>query len=113
MGQLNDIIAEDSAIFVDIDGFGETVTYNPLNGASVSIPAIVERDPPVTSPSPSMSKAPRMYISIRNKATVGRTSIDTGGDTITVAYRYGGTAEAHPVRRILKQDAGMWVLEVD
>jgi hypothetical protein len=97
---------------VDTDDFGESIVYTPLNGTPVTIGAVVVRDPPQTIPTPGMNMVPKMAVSIRNHATLGRPSIDTGGDTITVAYRIGQTVKAYRVNRIIQQDAAMWELEV-
>ena len=108
MGLLDEQLAADAEAFVDADTFGETVTYTPVSGSPVSIKAVIVRDPPDGLQSPATAMTPVMDAYIRNDATYGRTSINTGGDTITVAYRKGGTTAAFAVRQIIAQDAGMW-----
>src|SRR5687767_3093575 len=112
MGILDDMQDADGAYFVDLDFGGETVTYNPLGGDSVAIKAVVFRNPPQQVNGSFTAASPCLEIWIRNVATYGRTSINTGGDTITVAAREGGTTANHPVDSILQQGGGMWKLRL-
>ena len=112
MGFLDDAMADDAAALVDSDVFGESVTYTPLGSSAVTINAVIDRSPPVLRDGSGKLRRPKMTAWIRNHATAGRTSINTGGDTITVAYRKGGTAEAFLVKGPLEQDAAGWLLEL-
>lgn len=110
MGILNDIISDlDAYAFTDPDAFGEEVTFTPRNGVARTINADVQRDPPVEISVPGgQARRPKMIVTLRNHATLGASSIDSGGDTITVAYRLGGTAQAFAVGAPMAQDAGCW-----
>jgi hypothetical protein len=116
MGLLDDQLDADAVSFVDTDVFGEAITYTPLNGAAVSINAVVMRGVPEPLESNSetrqQGKSINLVVFIRNDATYGVTSVDTGGDKITVARRKGGTAEAINVGQVIEQDAGMWKLRL-
>lgn len=112
MGLLDDQINIDGEAFTDTDAFGETVTYTPAGGQAVTIKAVVVRDPPEAQDVIGNVRTPVMDVWIRNDSTYGRTSINTGGDTITVAYRNGGTTAAYAVRHVLDQDNGMWHLRI-
>ena len=102
MSLLNEQLAYDSASFIDTDAFGEAITYKPNGAANVALNAVVHR----------LGEENLLHIRIANHATLGRTSIDTGGDRINVAARYGGTAADHIVSAVLEQDAGTWLLQV-
>jgi hypothetical protein len=112
MGFLDDCLTDDAAAFVDSDVFGESVVYTPRCSPGVTINAVIIRDPPAARDGAPGARRPKMLAFIRNHTTLGRTAIDTGGDTITVAYRKGGDARAYQVTGPVNQDAGMWELEL-
>lgn len=116
MGIFDDIMAFDAAAFVDSDALGETVTYTPRNGTAVEIKATILRNEPEPLESNAQTlrygKSINIEAFIRNHATLGRTSIDTGGDTITTSARYGGETKTYHVASVLDQDAGMWRLRL-
>jgi hypothetical protein len=112
MGKLDDVLAADGAFMVDTDGFGETVTYTARGKAPKTLEAVVFRNPPAPVNGSLTATAPLMTVWVRNHATYGVTSVDTGGDTITVAERVGDTPKAHPVDSVLKQEGGMWQLRL-
>lgn len=100
MGLLDDMLKADSAVFVDTDGFGEQVTYSPLNGTPRTINALVNRKPPAVYSGNGEVLTPLMTILVRNDATYGISSATlnaNGNDRVTVAYRIGGTAESYGV----------------
>ena len=113
MGYLNDIISDyDAESFVDDDVFGESVTYTPVGGVAKTINANVIRAEPFDRNGVPGARRDGLTVFIRNHATLGVTSIDTGGDTIAVAPRYGGAAKTYQVKGPVQQDAGMWRLEL-
>ena len=116
MALLDDQLALDSFAFIDSEVFGESITYTPRVGSAVTIYAFVDRNVPVPFESNSVTqpfgKHPNIVVWIRKHATLGRSSIDTGGDKISVARRKGGTAEAFSVVQVIEQDAGMWKLQL-
>jgi hypothetical protein len=114
---LDDVLAADSAIFVDTDGFGESVTYTKkVGGTTRTINAVVERMSPQPGPSQSGTLMPRMRVLVRNDATYGIASSEwKNGDTITVAERRGGTAKAYQLHwpsDNAQHDAGMVTFEL-
>lgn len=113
MGMLDDIMADDAQAFADADLLpgGESVTYTPVGGSPVTFSANVNRDVLVPSDAGDGMVA-AVEVFIRRHVTLGRTSINTGGDTITLAQRYGGTARAFMVSEIVTQDAGGWLVRV-
>lgn len=116
-GLLDDQLEQDAIHgFLDTDVFAESVTYTPKNGVAVTRNAVVMRGVPEPLESNSQTqpfgKTPNLIVWIANDATNGVATVDTGGDTITVAKKKGGTAEAFSVAVILEQDAGMWKLRL-
>ena len=104
-------INTDAAIFTRVDDFGETITYTPRGGVPVQIPAVVRREGPTREREAFLNIKPgELFVHIRRHATLGRPSIDTGGDTVTVARRPGETPIELMVRRVIGADSGMWRL---
>jgi hypothetical protein len=113
MGILDDQLACDAAnIFCDPDEFGEAVTYTNSGGAW-PINVQVSRDDTQAIPGLAgpgvVSKA--MQVFIPNGAG-GITAIDQGSDTIALPERQGGPAVVRRVKKILRQDAGGWCVEL-
>lgn len=113
MGILDDILAADAQAFADADLMvgSESVTYTPRGGTAVTFDANVSRDVPILADSGD-GYVPSIQVFVRNHATLGVTSVNTGGDTVTIAERRGGTARTHQVREVLEQDAGGWLLRL-
>lgn len=109
MGLLDDVMASDAAAFADTDGFGESVVYTPRGGSPLTITAVVYRGDRMPAPGLAAGSVADLIVEVRNSSTLGvaMSSINTGGDTITVAKRLGGTAEAFQIVEILSHDAGM------
>ncbi|HYE19918.1 MAG TPA: hypothetical protein VEA69_15825 [Tepidisphaeraceae bacterium] len=100
-----------------VDGMGgESIVYSPKTGAARTITAIVERHAPeqFDAGGPMFSA---ITITVRNHATSGilATSINWGGDTVTLAATKGGTAAAYLLvgPAPISQDAGMVTLAVN
>lgn len=89
----------------------EEVTYNPNGGTSRAIQAIVERPDAEIH---GNARTPVAIITVLNDATDGiaSTEIDVGSDTITMAPRFGNTAEAQPIIRIIEHTAVIMRVEV-
>jgi hypothetical protein len=99
MGLLDDVIAADSALFVDDDVFGESIVYIPFGGAERTINAVVNRNPPEKDFA-SGNELPQLTIVVRNDATYGISSgeLDAkGADRVMVSRRIGQTAESFGV----------------
>lgn len=108
------MLAADAAIWIDSSASAEveSVTFTPRSGSPRTISAQVFRSLPVTVPGASIGNTPALQVFIRRHATLGATSIDRGGDTITVAVVKGRTAEALPVAEIVSEDAGGFLLRL-
>ena len=92
---------------------GETITYNPVGGSPVSMRAIVRRYVPQENPqSPGRGNVKHIEIQIPNSATEGRASIDTGGDTVTIADRVGGATADRAVLLVVEQNESYWHLRL-
>lgn len=110
---MDDILSEDAALFCDPDVMpgGESITYTPKGATPVTINANVFRYGPQAVSGQVI--APHIEIEIPNHATKGRTSINVGGDTVTLPERQGETAITLRVNQILQQDGGMWLLALE
>ena len=108
---LMDDIAADSATFVN--EFAESVVYRPYGGTERTILAIVNRFPVDQLVGVSESFLPRIVLTVRNNNTVGisSTEIETGGDQIDVAMRYGDTPQTISILRVVKSDAALVTFE--
>jgi hypothetical protein len=102
MSVFDDVLAAD-ATNTFLGEFAETVTYTPfapsVSNATRSIQAVVFRLPPAPANADPNWVTPKMVVHVANSSTLGISSaqIDTGGDTLTVAYRPGETATAIPI----------------
>ena len=106
---LDGVLGDDANFaFCNADEWGESVTYTPLGGVARTITAVIDRDPPA-DPSGKVPR-PRMTALIQRHATRGTTSINSGGDTLTLAYRIGGTAEAFLIGAPIKEDQGAFLV---
>ena len=89
MGLLNDIMVNDAAAFVDVDGFGESVTYLPKGGSPLTISAIINRNalqPRGSMPVERLQFDFDIEFAVADVATVNR-----GGDQVTFPREPGGT----------------------
>jgi hypothetical protein len=120
MTEFNAVLADDAAN-VFLAEFAEDVTYNPVTPTPAnpvrSIRAVVTRQPPQPHPAMGDYVQPKMLIQVANDATLGISSatLDTGGDTITVAYRIGGSTGDYRIaipQGRESHDAGMLLLEL-
>jgi hypothetical protein len=105
MSMINDIFAADVAAVHGASGeFAEAVTYTPSSptgdNPTRTIYPIIQRDPPAPMNAAADYITPKMIFTIPNDQTTGISSatMDVGGDTITVAYRPGTTAEPWKIR---------------
>lgn len=114
MGLIDEVLKADAPMFVDPDiAFGESITYTRRsNGTDYTFNALVIRHSPEDRS--RNDSLPYMDIYLVNDATwtKGPGSLDSGGDTITVAYRVGGSSEAQGYTVPLDQDQGMWHIEI-
>jgi hypothetical protein len=106
-----------------LDQHGETVIYTPLGGSPRNVKAIVNRNPPEPLPGVPNTQGkfilvtvietePLLAISDDGYGGIESATVNTGGDTITVADRMHATATARPVKKVVSQAGGMMTLEV-
>ena len=103
MPRLTDALDDLTATLVDPETFGEAITYRPRGASAVTINAVIDRNPPVVTDGVTR---PKMTALIRNHATLGRTSINTGGDVIVIDGR------DMLVGRVIRQDVASWYLSL-
>jgi len=114
MGLLSDVIKMQANLsFLDSDRDAEDVIYTPAGGSPISIKARITRNAADwTQNNESINNnyhlSKLIVVSIANDATRGVTSINTGGDTITMSKYIGDAPEAFQVSSIMANDAGMW-----
>jgi hypothetical protein len=106
--QLNDDVVN---CFLNTDEFGEPISYTPKGGTAKSIKAQVFRQgiAPASEDTGRVLQS-QVEIIIANDATYGVTSINKGGDTVSLPERIGGSNVTFSVADILKQDDGLWHL---
>ena len=93
------------------DEFGELITYTPKGSTGKSIKAQVFRQGIIpASEDTGRVLQSQVEIIIANDATYGVTSINKGGDTVSLPERIGGSSITFSVADILKQDEGLWHL---
>ncbi len=108
------LAADAESVFCNADEFAEQVTYTKRNGQSRTISAIIDRDPvSVATGGTFMAK---MLVHVPNSAAgIQSSEVNVGGDTLTVAYRIGGAAQAfqiHWPKSGPTHDHGMLTLEL-
>lgn len=102
--------------------WGESCTYVPRSGASRTIRAVIDREPPMTVAGTD-GLAPYAVVYVLNRSTsvtfngltfagIAASEVDTGGDKISYSDRLGGSTVARPVKKIAAQDAGILQLEI-
>lgn len=108
----DDLLADSSEDFVD--EFGVNVKYIFVGGSERTIKAIVSRQEHKNIEGMRSTNAPVFEVMLRNDSSYGVSSseINTGGDKIELAARYGETVKQRRVTKILIQDVGMLKLEV-
>lgn len=105
-------LAADAPVF--FGDFAETVVYRPKTGATRSIQAVVDRDPPAFLAEAAGFLVNGCHVIVRNSVTAGMAASEllVGGDRLDVADRPGGTLITRTVTRIVQQDAGVLRLEI-
>lgn len=107
MGLLANMMAYDSAVSVDLDGFGEAITYVKYNAATRAINATAWRE---EYQDPGTGQTRRaLIVEVRNNATLGilPSEIDFDRDRITAPYQIGETADTWSlVKPLVSQDPG-------
>lgn len=108
MSYLDDILAEESAAYVNADELAESVIVTNKKGEKRTVYAVVNRGTFTNIPGGPPNPVFYLDIFIRNDATAGITSIDLGSTTITVNARHGGSSRAYIVQELLNSDAAGW-----
>lgn len=89
----------------------EAVIYNPNGSAARPIQAIVIRPDP--DPHGNATSPVATVTALNNASTgISSTEINVGKDTITLAMRFGKTAVARPIIRIIEHNAVITKVEV-
>jgi hypothetical protein len=96
------------------DYFGETITYKPRGGGSRTITGLVDRTDRNLLDGSDRAMVPTFTITVANLVTTGilATEINTGGDAISVAVRYGGTAVDRRITKVLETNGSSVTFEV-
>jgi hypothetical protein len=97
------------------DEFAEQIVYNFAAGGTRTINAIIDRNPPQIIEDMEPTRSEVIQIVVANDATSGVTSaeVNTGGDYVSLAPRFGGTASNRRVARIVEHDEGAMILELE
>ncbi len=92
----------------------EQITYTPRGKTPITgMWASVDRSPPkLDSEAFSTSMSQTLIVNIANDPTYGVSSIDTGGDTVTLPLKLGDAPKTVKVRWPELHDAGIWMLRV-
>ena len=96
------------------DYFGESLTYKPRAGGSRTITGMVDRVDRNLLDGTDRANVPSFTITVANLVTTGilATEINTGGDVITVATRYGGTGVDRKITKVLETNGSSVTFEV-
>jgi hypothetical protein len=100
VSNFSEVLANDALVcFTGENDFGEAVVYTKArNGGSRTVYAQVFRQ--TLEPGPGGgAPQPVITVIVANSSTNGiaASELDTGGDTVTLAHRTGGTARAYRV----------------
>lgn len=114
MSLMDDLLAADSALFVDADASFEVedVSYLPKGGSARTISVQVFRKPPEAVPGAAQGNTPIVEVLVQRHATTGISTVNRGGDTITIADVRGGTARARVISEIISEDTGLFHLRL-
>ena len=106
-------MAADAAVFLNDDEFGEAIVYRKATGAERSIVALVERSPNRLT---DEGRQQRPYFEVTvaddSAAGIGLDELETSTDVLEIPKRLGGAAEDMRVARVLRQDDGLYTMEV-
>lgn len=95
--------------------FGEAAQYLK-HGVETprDITVIVDREPPEDLAAAPGVPTPRIELHVRNDATHGiaATELNRGADQVSFAWRLGGEVKTYQIGRLMRQDAGVLVLEI-
>lgn len=104
----------DGATFVNLDEFGESITYTPKGASPKVINAVIRRRRPDAT-SQDRSRAVQLVadVWVRNDATTGVALVTRTADKLTFPRELGGPAEDFFVLDILhRDDPGVWHIQV-
>lgn len=120
MSAFDSVLAADAVAIIGAE-FSESAVYSPASPTPTNqrrtINVIVERHTPAPLKSQENWTPPKMRVSVANHPSLGITSaqIDTGGDTLTLAYRVGEAVRDFRIGFPATGefcDAGMLILEL-
>lgn len=109
----DDLLVDTAPLFMD--EFGETVIYKPRGGGSRTITAIVNRPAAGRIDGLPHGTGPHLTIDVYNDSSTGISAaeLDTGGDKVNLAVRWGDTPQDRVISKLAGQDAGFIRLEVN
>jgi len=109
MGLQDEVDAIVAGAFTNADAMMgvESVTYASFGGDTQTINVNVMRNTPVYQNGVAFREL-RIFVARSDVATV-----DSGGDVVTIAHRYGETPRDHRVVEIIKEDAGGYLLRLE
>lgn len=112
---LRDTMARDARkTLTRLDHFGEVVTYVFKSGApDLAVNAVVDRlDIDTSDPNVVQVGRKRAHVAVPFHSTEGVTAFQQG-DRIRLAMRLGEDAVDARIKRIVSQDEGLWIFEVE
>lgn len=110
---LRETMARHALILTRLDHFGEELVYAFKAGGTRTVRAVVDRlDIEPAMPGQPQIKVRRAHVCIPRDATLGITAV-VNGDKVTMAMRVGEAPEVARVRRIVTQDEGFFLVEVE
>jgi hypothetical protein len=112
MSNFDEIMGEDARALVDIEEFGEPIVYTPKDGTPKTINALVIREFHENREGMPGTRRDILTVYVLNDADDGVATINSGGDTITVAHRIGGATKDYLVKGPILQDRAIWRFEL-
>lgn len=113
MGNLDDAMRQDQHALLDLDEFGETITYKQEGVLAKTFRAVVSREEPDQVEDSGLAEAPIIIIEIlREDSADGILLVNIGSDEVTIARRLGEAPTVRAVDRILAHDASYWRLRI-
>jgi len=113
MSQFNDLLGN-NGFAQNLLVHGETVVIRPKTGGCSERTATVDRQPPAVWDAVGNAVAVSLMVHLHNDEDTGWAAeqINTGGDKIDVALRYGAALTTHVVFQLVTSDGGITTIAV-
>ena len=109
MGNLDDAMIQDQHALLDLDEYGETITYKRSGKPDRTIRAVVERIDQEPVAGSGVAQAPVINIVFLNEdSDDGIQLVDLGSDSVVLVARLGQAPSERQLDRILNHDAAYW-----